>query len=259
MTLEERMRRWLLRDLLVTPRGRAYVLHLAAEAKSAGERRLFDVLLEQVKDAALAKAIADHRRDEARHRAIFAACAARQGAKLPEIPPSLRLVDAIDRHVAAARHLPGDRPGFLDAPIRDARQVMEASLFLQVLEERAVDELRVLATALRPFDPRSAGLVREVEADERRHLRHCSALALRYAPTAFALEATLAELRHAEAVAYREHTQLTLEFLTAEGFIGSRAMTLFWRGVGTAAPLAELPLTQDGRAAQARADAPRAA
>jgi rubrerythrin len=246
MKLQTVIHQWFLRDLFSTPRGRAYVLSQAAQSESAGEGRIFDVLLEKVDDPDLHRMVQKHQADEARHAKLYSECAERQGAKLPPIPAELRLIDRIDRHIGEERG--GVR--FFDETVYDDRYVMDGYLLLQVLEERAVQQFGNLATALRPFDPRSAGIVREIEADEARHLKYCHAISRRYAPSQLVLEGTLARFRRAEAKAYQEHTQKSLEFLLREGFLGSRAKTLFWRGFGTAATLGDLPYTEVGRPAK---------
>ena len=243
MKLHDRMHHWFLNDLFSTSTGRAYVLSQAAQAESAGEQRIFDILLERVKDPELARMVRKHRDDEVRHAELYEACAARQGVTLPPIPASLRIIDSVDAHIARARG--GVR--FFDEKVHDDRFVMEGYLFLQVLEERAVQQFSVLAGALRPFDAKSADVILDIEADEKRHLRYCYAISKRYAPSSFLLTTTLEKFRRAEALAYQEHTQRSLQFLLDGGFTPSRAKTLFWRGVGAAAAFSELPWTDAGR------------
>jgi rubrerythrin len=240
------MHHWFLHDLFSTPRGRAYVLTQAAEAESGGEQKIFDTLLEHVHDPELAKMVKKHKEDEERHAVLYGECAARQGARLPTIPHELKVIDTVDEHIARVRG--GVR--FFDETRHDDRYVMEGYLFLQVLEERAVQQFGVLADALRPFDPRSAAIVLEIDADERRHLRYCHAISKRYAPSQEVLESVLASFRRAEALAYREHTQKSLDFLIREGFVPRGPKALFWRGVKSATVLGELPWTDLGRPAR---------
>ena len=243
MKLQDRMHHWFLAELFSTARGRAYVLSQAAQAESGGEQKIFDVLLEHVDDPELARMVKKHCEDEVRHADLYSECAARQGAKLPPIPDELKIIDTVDRYIGEARG--GVR--FFDETVHDDRYVMEGYLFLQVLEERAVQQFRVLADALRPFDARSAAIILEIEADERRHLRYCYAISKRYAATPEALETTLAKFRRAEALAYRDHTQHSLDFLLREGFIPSKTKALFWRGISSATAFTELPWTDLGR------------
>ena len=243
MNLHHRMHHWFLHDLFSTAEGRAYVLSQAADAESAGEQKIFDVLLEHVDDPELARLVKRHRDDEVRHAVLYSECAARQSAKLPRIPDDLRVIDQVDAHIGRVRG--GVR--FFDEEVHDARFVMEGYLFLQVLEERAVEQFPILADALRKFDPKSASVIVEIEADERRHLRYCHAISKRYAPSTEDLDRTLASFRRAEAEAYQDHTRRSLEFLLGNGFVRSRAKTIFWRGVATAASFSDLPWTGAGR------------
>ena len=243
MKIHDVMLTLFLKELFSTARGRAFVLTQAAEAESGGEQKIFDVLLERVNDPELAKMVRKHREDEARHAKLYAECAARQGASLPPLPPELGVVPVVDRYIGEARG--GVR--FFEETVYDDRYVLHGYLFLQVLEERAIDQLSLLAGALRPFDPRSAAIVLEIDADERRHLRYCHAISKRYAKSDEELATVLADFRRAETLAYREHTQDNLKFLLEGGFLSSRAKTLFWRGVGSASAYAELPWTKTGR------------
>jgi rubrerythrin len=243
MKFRDQMHHWFLSDLFSTAEGRAYVLSQASEAESGGEKRIFDVLLEQVDDPELARMVKKHSEDEVRHAEMYAECAARQGAKLPRIPAELRVIDKVDEAIARARG--GVR--FFDEKIHDGRFVMEGYLFLQVLEERAVQQFSVLAEALRPFDPKSADVIVEIEADERRHLRYCHAISKRYAPSPVVLDETLAKFRRAEAEAYQAHTSESLAFLLDQGFLRSRSKTLLWRGIGALTSVAALPWTDAGR------------
>jgi len=245
MTLHTLMHHLFLRDLLSTARGRAFVLSQAADAETGGEQKLFDVLLQRLDDPELHRMVKKHRDDEIRHAEMYAACAARQGARLPEVPASLRVIETIDRRLTEVR----GGVSFFDEKVHDDRWIVDGYLFLQVLEERAVEQFGTLASSLRPFDPRSAAIVGEVAADERRHLLYCHAVTKKYAPDARSLATRLEAFRRAEAIAYREHTQRSLEFLLAEGFLPSRAKTLFWRGVASATAYAELPWTEVRRAA----------
>jgi rubrerythrin len=246
MNLNHVMHQWFLHDLFSTARGRAYVLSQAAEAESGGEQKIFDVLLAHVDDPELSRMVRKHREDEVRHAQMYSACAERQNVTLPEIPSELRVIDAVDEHIGRVRG--GVR--FFDEKVHDARYVMEGYLFLQVLEERAVQQFAVLAEALRPFDAVSADVVVDIEADERRHLRYCYAISKRYAPNDLVLAATLAKFRRAEAEAYKEHTTKSLAFLLDQGFLSSRAKVLFWKGVGNVASLSDLPWTDAGREAR---------
>ncbi len=243
MTLNDRMHRWFLRDLLATPSGRAYMLTTLSARAEAGAVHRLDALLERELETDVAPVVRKHRDDALRHAGLYADCAMRQGGRVPEIPGSRSVQGAIDRHVGEAEA--GDR--HVDETGRDDRSVTEALLLLQVRAERAVRELPAVATALRPFDPRSAGIVVEIATDERRHLRDYDALAARHARTLATVEAALARSRRAEALAGKEHALRTIDFAVAQGLLGSRTKGLFWRGVGAAEALGELPWAGRGQ------------
>jgi len=240
MSFQTQVHRLFLNDLFSTARGRAYVLAQAADAESTGEGRIFEVLLDHVREPDLLRMVKKHRDDEIRHAAMYGACRDRQGASLPHIPAELRLIDKIDEHIGRFRK-GGER--FFEATVFDDRYVMESYLFLQVLEERAVQEFELLADELWRFDRKSANVVVEIEADERRHLRYCHAISKRYAPSMVDLSKTLSQFRQAEALAYQEHARDSLAFILDNGFLSSRAKTLIWRVVGTASTYAVMPWT----------------
>ena len=83
--------------------------------------------------------------------------------------------------------------------------VMEAYVFLQVIEERAVLQFPRFAAAIRPYDPESADVIAGIARDEERHVKYAKAISRRYAPDAQTLARTLARFREAEAKAYVEH------------------------------------------------------
>jgi hypothetical protein len=236
MSLNDLMHRWFLHDLFPTARGRAYVLSQASEAESGGEQKIFDVLLERVDDPELARLVRKHRDDEIRHAEMYAECAARQNVRLAKVPDDLNFIDSVDEHIGRARG--GVR--FFDETVHDDRYVMEGYLFLQVLEERAVQQFSAMASSMRPFDTLSADAIVEIEADERRHLRYCYAISKRYAPSPEVLGETLARFRRAEADAYQEHTRRSVAYILDQDFLESRAKTMWWRGVAIASSFTEL-------------------
>jgi hypothetical protein len=233
MNIHHQMHRWFLRELLSTARGRAFVLTQASELAAAATRRILVPPPTGAWDAPLDTMIARHRSDELRHAALCGECAARQGAPPLEIPSALRHLDAIEPRLDAV-------PGRDETPVGRL-------LVVQVLEERAIQDLRALASALRPFDPRSAGIMVEIAATERRHLREYEAAVRASVPARDVTARLLSELRRAEALAYREHTRACVDYLVAHGFVGSRTKQLLWRGVGAAAVLVDLPWTDAGR------------
>src|SRR5258708_33868059 len=91
MTILERLNRRYLRQLFITPEGRAHVLAQAADGEASGESAIFDRLLARVDDLDLQRVIAKHRQDELRHERMFRERLAAQGARW-ELPEELRLV-----------------------------------------------------------------------------------------------------------------------------------------------------------------------
>ena len=235
MNVRDRLAGFFLNDLLADAPGRAFVLNQAAVAEATDEGRLFDLVLEQVDDPALAKMVRKHRDDETRHAAMFSACVARQGVDPGELPTDLRLLDVIDRRLG----------GFFAKPIEDALGVMETYLLLQVIEERALHQFSLLEAAMRRHDPETADVIAQIAADERRHLRYCHAIARRYAPDPLTQAETLARFRLVEARAFQEHSRRNMAHMLDHGLVRSKVRTALWRAVATlTARSDELPLTE---------------
>src|SRR5205085_1933012 len=111
----------------------------------------------------LQKLVRRHRDDEVRHARILRQASERVGAgPIPAVPPELRVVHRIDRHVGglASKFASGNA------------EVMETYLLLQVIEERAVSEFPAIVRALRPIDPEAARDVAGVLRDEARHVKY---------------------------------------------------------------------------------------
>jgi len=231
--LRSRMNLAFTRRLVRSPEGRAHLLSQLAEAESSGEARIFDQALARVDDPELARMIEKHRADELRHEALFRDRLARTGATA-EVPRELRLIDRIDAALG----------GFLARPIASAHGVMEAYVLLQVVEERAVTQMPLLAQALREVDPGSAATLDAVLADEERHLKYCRAISRRYAAGEEELAAALAGFREVEARAFRENQIANGAWVIDHGLMGRGAGSLPWRLLLAAArSLPDLPLT----------------
>jgi rubrerythrin len=203
--------------LLASPRGRAYALTQAGVAESSDEGAIFDHVVKRVDDEKLQQMVKKHAEDEERHAALFFAAADRQGVGRPEIPTSIRVLDILDRRI----HL-------FDRAVETDEDVMESYAVLQVIEERAIEQFSMLEPVLRRFDAESADVLAGIAKDEERHLRYCRAITKRYAPSEAKLASHLTELRHEEALAFREHQQIGLTHVLDQGFLSRRA-TLFWR------------------------------
>lgn len=203
--------------LLASPRGRAYALTQAGIAESSDEGAIFDHVLRRVDDEKLQQMVKKHAEDEERHAELFFAAADRQGVGRPEIPEHIRVLEILNRRI-----------GLFDRRMETDEDVMEAYLVLQVVEERAIEQFSMIEPVMRRFDPQSADVLVGIAKDEERHLRYCRAITKRYATDENKLAARLAELRHEEAMAFREHQRAGLSHILDQGFLSLRA-TLFWR------------------------------
>ena len=147
MNVRERLTMRFIDRVITSPEGRAHVLNQAADAEGNGENGFFDHILAHVDDPSLTKMITKHRDDELRHEQMFLAARARTGIDPGPVPQHLKLIDRLD---AAVGH-------FFSHPIRDRRDVMEAYLMLQVIEERAITQFALFELAFRPVDGETAG------------------------------------------------------------------------------------------------------
>jgi hypothetical protein len=203
MILSEQITARFFTRLLSTPEGRAHVLAQAAEAESNGEGGVFDRLLAQVDDPAIAKLVRRHQADEVRHAALFTERLAQTGVTPPVVPAHLQLIDRLDRALGRT----------MDTPMKSRRDVMEAYLLLQVIEERAVTQFAAMEPVFRIYDPGSADVLVSIGRDEERHLKYCRAIARRYAPDEATLTASLLRYRAIEARVYAEHSQANMRHL----------------------------------------------
>ncbi len=132
--------------LFQTPEGRSWVLTQAAVAEDADEGIFFNQLLAKVEDEKLRSWIRLHEADEKRHAAMFDAAARRQGVPQVEVPENLMLIDRIDRALG----------GFFEREIQSDRDIMQAALLLQAIEERAITQFGLFEPVMRKYDPESA-------------------------------------------------------------------------------------------------------
>ena len=213
--------------LASSPRGRAHVLHQAADAEDSDEGELFRRLLSYVEDEELARMIRRHEADEKEHAGLFRACVARQGFTPPAVPEHLKLLHRID-------HALGRTSG--EAPeIASREDVMRTYLVLQVIEERATNQFRLFERIFRRYDDASADVFARVIKDEERHLRYCHAIARRYASDLATQARVLAELRTIEARCFSENSRANLAYVFEQGFVEAGPVgKLFWRAVSTA-------------------------
>lgn len=206
--------------LFASRRGRTFMLSFMADAEDSDEGGVFDTLLERVDDPQLHKMIRIHRDDETRHAEILRKCVARQGLIPDAVPEDLRVVPYIERSLGSVAER------FLD----QRAGVMEAYVFLQVLEERAVLQFPRFADAMRRYDPESAAVIDEIAEDERRHVKYAKAISRKYAPDPITLHRTLVQFREAESKATVDHGSAFLEFALDKHLLEiGRGEELLWR------------------------------
>jgi hypothetical protein len=217
MTLNQNITRRFLAELLSTDAGRAFVLNQIVDAEAWGEGRLFDRVLARVSDPQLMRLIRRHRDDKLRHAQLFIERLESAGSAPRPVPRERSYVTRLDAAVGGLR----------DRALRDARDVMEAYLFQQVLEERAIVQFEALEAAFRPHDAATADVIAAVLLDEERHLRWCRTIAIRYAPDEWTLRETLARFRDVEARVFRAQELAVTRYALDRGFVGGA----FWRAL----------------------------
>ena len=152
------------------------------------------------------------------------------------MPNELKLIDRLDRAVG----------GFFAQPIRDRRDVMQAYLMLQVIEERALTQFALFEVAFRGSDDETADVIAGIARDEERHLKYCHAIARRYAPDARDRArrrcASCASSRRAASPRTAAPTCSTCS--TAAGSPSNPVEKLFWQAVNGLSARGEPPLTQ---------------
>lgn len=233
--------------LFASRRGRAFMLGFMADAEDSDEGGVFDTLLERVPDPLLHRMIRIHRDDEIRHARILRECVARQGIIPDAVPEALRVVPFIERSLGSVAER------FLDR----RAGVMEAYVFLQVLEERAVLQFPRLANAMRKYDPASAAVIDEIAEDERRHVKYAKAISKKYAPDPITLHRTIVQFREAEAQATIDHGAAFLGFALDNDLLAiGRTEHVLWRALAKLSTF-ELPSALQLRHRAARGLRPR--
>jgi rubrerythrin len=232
-TLQQHVAPLFLKRLVRSPRGRSYVLRQAAAAEGSDEGRVFDELLARIDDEKLRKMVRVHQEDEDRHARLFAAAADRVGALAPMLPEKDQLLPRLDAALG----------GFFEQFERGERGVMDVYLLLQVIEERATTQFRIMEPVLRLFDPEAADMIAEIATDEVRHLKYCKAIARQYATSEEELDSTLEELRRIEAQVFGDMARANMKFCLDNGLADLPAIERpFWRallrlGMRTQAPV----------------------
>lgn len=208
--------------LWASPRGRAFMVGFMADAEDSDERGVFDTLLERVDEPELHKMIRIHRDDEIKHAAMLRKCLARMSTIPILVPDHLRIIPYLERSLGNVAERFLDHDG----------GVMEAYVFLQVIEERAVVQFPLFADAVRPYDTDIAKTIDAIAADERRHVKYAKAISKKYAPNETTLARTLAQFRAAEAKAHVDHGGAFLDFALDENLLAiGRFEKLIWRAM----------------------------
>ena len=235
MNLRERLSLRFIDRVITSEEGRAHLLNQCADAEGNGENGFFEHILAHVEDPALEKMITKHRDDELRHEQMFLAARDRTGIDPGPVPNELKLIDRLDRAVG----------GFFAQPIRDRRDIMQAYLMLQVIEERALTQFALFEQAFRDVDPQTADAIAEIAKDEERHLKYCHAIAKRYAPDASTERETVRELRQLEARAFAENGRANMQHLFDRRWVSVNPVEkLFWQAVNGLSTRGAPPLTQ---------------
>jgi rubrerythrin len=215
--------------------GRAHLLNQCADAEANGENGFFEHILAWVDDPQLDKMIRKHREDELRHEQLFLAARDKTGLDPGPVPAELKLIDRLDRAVG----------GFFDHPIRNGRDVMDAYLLLQVIEERAVTQFALFERAFRGVDDETADVIAGIARDEDRHLKYCHAIARRYAPDERVQRDTLREFRRLEAGCFAENSRANMDHLFGHGWVAVNPVEkLFWKAASGLGARSEPPLTE---------------
>lgn len=235
MNLRDRLSLRFIDRVITSPAGRAHLLNQCADAEGNGENGFFEHILAHVDDPALSRMIGKHREDELRHEKMFLAARDRTGVAPGEVPDELKLIDRLDRAVG----------GFFEQPIRERRDVMQAYLMLQVIEERALTQFALFESAFRGSDDETADAIAAIAADEERHLKYCHAIARRYAPDERTERETLRELRQLEARCFADNGRANMDYLFDRGHVAVGPVEkLFWRAVNGLGARSEPPLTR---------------
>ncbi len=211
-----------IRQLVQTKRGRAYIYNQAADAEGSDEGKIFEEILALVDDPKVLKFIEIHQKDEERHAELFLEAAKAIGVALEEVPENLKLLARLDRALG----------GFFEQFASGKRGIMDMYLLLQVIEERATTQFRLMEPELRKVDVAGADMLVQIANDEVRHLKYCRAISKQYAPSEEQLLSTLREFREIEAKVFGEHARANMENCLNKKLADLSPMQNFvWRGV----------------------------
>lgn len=220
--LEERLDRVYRRRILSQPMAKAFSLSAYADAESSGENQVFERALSRCRDERVATLIRRHQADEIRHAAMFERRRDALGLPALPVPSHLKLIDQLSRAC-------GD---VLDRPMTTDDDVAAVYALLYVLEERAVEEFdRAERMLVRLGDEGTAAVFRDVAADERRHLKYCRAVGLRYDGSPEAFAARVQAMRAVEAEVYGAQTRAFLRWMIDRGWLDLGPAAALLRGL----------------------------
>jgi rubrerythrin len=195
------------RAIFSQPRAKAFALSSYAAAEASGEGKVFVRAMERVQDTRLRRLLQQHEADELRHAHILSM--RRDELGLPE--------HAIPEHLDLVERLSNEAGGLLRREMRCDEDVADAFTLLYVIEERALDEFRRAAEALRETgDEGTAALFDSISRDERRHLRYCETIATRHGP---GFDVRLARMRELERRVYGKQTRDWTWHLLSSGLL----------------------------------------
>jgi rubrerythrin len=222
MNLNDRLFNRYMHRLFSTPQGRAHVLVQCAEAEDSDEGQIFEGLMNHVDDDRLHRMIRRHAADEKRHAEMFRQRVRATGVEPPEVPDYLRLIDRLDAELGH----------FLERDFANTRDIMEAYLLLQVIEERAITQFKMFEPIMREYDPEAADVLVAIAKDEERHLKYCHAISKQYAPSEAIRQITLKRFREVEARCFTDNTLANMTYVLDNNLLSiGRLETVFWRTV----------------------------
>lgn len=203
-----------LAQLVATDAGRAHLLSISVEAEEGDEGDIFGQLEACVDDPDLARIVARHRDDEARHALLFRSCLARLGLDMQPVPDELRLI----------LQLADATGGFERAVIETPEDIVATYALLHAIEARGVEQFPRIAEAFRPVDAETADTYLRVARDERGHLRYCERIGRHYAADEATWSAALDEARERESAAFFAVGLANITWCTDQGWVRLEAL-----------------------------------
>jgi rubrerythrin len=206
--MEQAIRNAVTRRLVRSPEGRAHLLNLAVDAEEGDEAGIFEQIEALIDEPRLARLVARHREDEARHAQLFRDCLARLGLEEEPVPTQLKLI----------RRIAGVDGGFGEVRVgRD--DVANIYALLLAIEERGVQQFPLIAAAFDRVDPETAATYRQVTKDEQRHVKYCGTVGRRYAPDDAAWDLAVEGARAVERTAFHDLGVAQLSYVVRNNLV----------------------------------------